>query len=80
MKNIIKQWIIIITSTLISALICHLLYSIFLIDYFKLELGYAQWLAILTIAALIIPRKSLNDSNNDSKGPKIPYDIFKNGI
>ena len=80
MKDKIKQWIVIFLSTIISALICHILYSIFLIDTFKLNLTYPQWLAILVIAGLIIPRKPLETQNNDSKRSKIPSDLFKNGI
>ena len=80
MKHIIKQWIIIGLSTIFSALICHVLYSIFLIDIFKLNLMYPQWLAILIIVGLIIPRKPLEPQTDDSKRSKISQDLFKNGI
>lgn len=49
------------------SLICYLLYKFFLIDLFKLEIGYMQWVSIMLISSCIIPSGKILKANTGSK-------------
>ena len=65
------------------ALICYILYFLFLEKEFNLELGYLQWLSIIIIFQCVIP-KGRNENKKQKPGRFIPdiktvKDKFKNG-
>lgn len=65
------------------ALICYILYVVFLANSFNLDLGYMQWLSIIIIFQCVIP-KNKNEDNKSDLGKFIPGinridKNFKNG-
>ena len=82
MKNLasIISWCL---GQAILALICYILYFLFLEKEFNLELGYLQWLPIIIIFQCVIP-KNRSEHKNQNTGKFIPdvntvKDKFKNG-
>lgn len=65
------------------ALICYILYIVFLANSFNIDLGYMQWLSMIIIFQCIIPKNKKEDNKPDL-GKFIP-DVnkigknFKNG-
>ena len=82
MKNITKviTWCL---GQLVLALICYILYLLFLEKEFNLELNYIQWLSIIIISQCVIPRNKSEDNKKDlGKFIPSPNRIdrnFKNG-
>lgn len=51
----------------ILAIICTLVYNYTLIDLFKIEISYVQWLGMIIISACIFPTgRKTNNSNKES--------------
>jgi multidrug transporter EmrE-like cation transporter len=50
----------------ICAAICWVLYTLFLVKSFGVDLGYVQWLAIIVIATAVLPN-NLKPSNKDDQ-------------
>lgn len=62
--KVLVSWIL---AQLGLSLICYLLYRFFLIDLFKLEIGYIQWVSIMLIFSCIIPSGKILKANTGSK-------------
>lgn len=58
------SWII---AQLGLGLICYFLYKFFLLDLFKIEISYLQWIAIMIIFSCIIPSGKILKANTGSK-------------
>lgn len=80
MKKIISTWITAILAILISSLICYVVYRAFLLELFEHQISYMQWVAIHIIRNLLLTKTQIQEKKDESKGNKIPYDIFKNGF
>lgn len=78
MNSTIKEWVIICIAYLASALLCYLTYTVLLFDLTKINISFLNWLGILVISALIIPKSKNHESS--SKGTKVSRDIFKDGF
>lgn len=80
MKELIKTWIVATAALFASALICYLVYAVFLLELFEFEIGYMQWVAIHIIRNLLLTKTTIPEKKDESKGTKIPRNIFKNGF
>jgi hypothetical protein len=58
------SWVI---AQLGLSLICYIMYSFFLFDLFKIEIGYIQWVSIIIISSCIIPSGKILRANPGSK-------------
>jgi hypothetical protein len=80
MKETIKTWIIATFAIFASSLICYIVYQAFLLELFEHEVSYMQWVAIHIIRNLLFTKTPIQEKKNESKGTKIPRDIFTHGI
>ena len=80
MKELITKWISALCVLLLSALLCNILYRAFLLELFEHDVTYMQWLSILIISNLLFTKNSSQEKKDESKGTKIPRNIFKNGF
>ena len=78
MNSKIKEWVVICISYLASALLCYIAYIVLVFDLTKINISFLNWLGILVISALIIPKSKTNESS--SKGSKVSRDLFKDGF
>lgn len=71
MKNFISGILSWLVMQSFLGLICWLIYNQFLVESFKIELGYIEWTSIVIIASIIFPHgetknpidKKLNNNN-----------------
>lgn len=80
MKELIKTWIVAIVAIFTCSLICYVVYRAFLLELFERDISYMQWVAIYIIRTLLFTKTTIQEKKDESKGTKIPRDIFKNGF
>ena len=62
----------------ILALICTLTYDYLLVDLFKVEISYIQWLGIMVISTCVFPSGKSNNSQDQDATSK--FNDFVNSI
>lgn len=53
------------------AVICTLIYNYLLIDIFKVEISYIQWVGIIIVAACIFPASKSSNKNDNQETDKL---------